>query len=89
MTAPKKESRLTHLELRGLPSRTNRPIALFIAASMVAFTSTHVVAKDVQASANIGEEASGLSKDYRLAPGDRLHILVKDPRTDSEEKHEP
>ena len=51
---------------------------------MVAFTSTNVVAKapdtqgDVQASVNIDEEASGLSKDYRLAPGDRLTIIVYD-----------
>ena len=33
---------------------------------------------DVQASAKIDEEASGLSKDYRLAPGDRLTIAVYD-----------
>ena len=51
---------------------------------MIAFTPTNVVAKapdtpgDVQASANVDEEASGLSKDYRLAPGDRLNILVYD-----------
>ena len=51
---------------------------------MVAFTPTNVVAKapdtqgDVQASAKIDEEASGLSKDYRLAPGDRLTIVVYD-----------
>jgi polysaccharide export outer membrane protein len=33
---------------------------------------------DVQASASVDEEASGRSKDYRLAPGDRLNILVYD-----------
>ena len=49
---------------------------------MVAFTPS--LAKepdtqgDVQASAKIDEEASGLSKDYRLAPGDRLTIAVYD-----------
>ena len=84
MTAPKKDPCLRRLELRGLPSRANRPIALFVAASMVAFTPTNVVGKapdtpgDVQASANVDEEASGLSKDYRLAPGDRLTVLVYD-----------
>ena len=84
MKAPKKKPRFRHLELRGIPFRANRPIALFVAASMVAFTPTNVVAKapdtqgDVQASANVDEEASGLSKDYRLAPGDRLTIVVYD-----------
>jgi hypothetical protein len=47
---------------------------------------THVVAKDVRASANIDVM---VSKYYRLAPGDRLHILVKGPGADTEEKHEP
>ena len=84
MPALKKELCLRRLELRGLPSHTNLPIALFVAASMVAFTPTNVVAKapdtpgDVQASASVDEEASGRSKDYRLAPGDRLNILVYD-----------
>ena len=84
MTAPEKEPHLRRLKLRALPFRTKWPIALFVAASMVAFTPTNVVAKapdtqgDVQASAKIDEEASGLSKDYRLAPGDRLTIVVYD-----------
>ena len=84
MTAPKKEPCLTRRELRAFPSRASRPIALFVAASMIAFTPTNVVAKaldtsgDVQASAKVDEEASGLSKDYRLAPGDRLNIVVYD-----------
>src|SRR5262245_27523821 len=70
--------------LRRLELHTNLPIALLVAASMVAFTPTNVVAKaphtpgDVQASANVDQEASGLSQDYRLAPGDRLNILVYD-----------
>ena len=84
MTAPEKEPHLRRLKLRALRFRTKWPIALFVAASMVAFTPTNVVAKtpdtqgDVQASAKIDEEASGLSKDYRLAPGDRLTIVVYD-----------
>jgi hypothetical protein len=52
---------------RALPFRANRPIALFVAVSMVAFTRTNLVAKapyaqgDAQVSANVDEEASGLS----------------------------
>ena len=81
MRALKKESRFRNLGLRGIPSRANRPIALFVAASMVVFTPTNVMANmpgDVQASADVDEEVSGLSKDYRLAPGDRLTIVVYD-----------
>ena len=84
MKAPKKKPRHRRLELGPVPFRANRPVALFVAASMVAFTPSHVLAKapntpgDVQASANIDEEASGVSKDYRLAPGDRLTIVVYD-----------
>ena len=84
MKAPKKKPRHRRLELGACPFRANRSVALLVAASMVAFTPSNVVAKapdtqgDVQASANIDEEASGLSKDYRLAPGDRLTIVVYD-----------
>src|SRR5262245_11049393 len=82
MKDPKKEPRYRHLE--GVPFRANRSAALVAAASMVVFTSTNVVAKApetsayVQASANVGEEASDVSKNYRLAPGDRLTIAVYD-----------
>ena len=82
MKAPKKKPRHRRLELGARPCRANRRVALLVAASMVAFTPSQVLAKapdtqgDVQASANI--EASGLSKDYQLAPGDRLTIVVYD-----------
>jgi polysaccharide biosynthesis/export protein len=84
MKAPEKNPRHRRLELGPVPFRANRPVALFVAACMVAFTPSHLLAKalntpgDVQASANIDEEASGVSKDYRLAPGDRLTIVVYD-----------
>ena len=64
--------------------RTNSPIALFVAVSMAAFTPINLAAKapDTQGggevSANVDEEASGLAKDYRLAPGDRLIMVVYD-----------
>ena len=67
MTALKKEPHLGRLMQRALPFRANRPIALFVAVSMVAFTRTNLVAKapyaqgDAQVSANVDEEASGLS----------------------------
>jgi polysaccharide biosynthesis/export protein len=83
MKAPKKKPRYRHLDL-GVPFRANRSAALLVAASMVVFTSTNVVAKApetsayVQASANVGEEASDVSQNYRLAPGDRLTIAVYD-----------
>ena len=83
MKAPEKKPRHRRLELGARPFRANRRVALLVAASMVAFTPSQVLAKapdtqgDVQASANI-EEASGLSKDYQLAPGDRLTIVVYD-----------
>ena len=83
MKAPEKKPRHRGLELGARPFRANRRVALLVAASMVAFTPSQVLAKapdtqgDVQASAN-KEEASGLSKDYQLAPGDRLTIIVYD-----------
>jgi polysaccharide biosynthesis/export protein len=82
MKALEKKPRPRCLELKGRPMRASLPIAVLVAASMVAFTPS--LAKepdtqgDVQASAKIDEEASGLSKDYRLAPGDRLTIAVYD-----------
>ena len=80
----KKEPRLGRLELRALPFRANRPIALFVAVSMAAFTPINLAAKapdtqdDGEVSANVDAEASGLAKDYRLAPGDRLIMVVYD-----------
>src|SRR5262245_9143323 len=82
MKAPKKKPRYRHLE--GVPFRANRSATLLVAASMVVFTSTNVVAKaldtpgDVQVAANVGEEASGVSNNYRLGPGDRVTVLVYD-----------
>jgi polysaccharide biosynthesis/export protein len=82
MKAPKKKPRYRHLG--GVPFRANRSATLLVAASMVVFTSTNVVAKaldtpgDVQAAANVGEEASGVSNNYRLGPGDRVTVLVYD-----------
>src|SRR5262245_48290180 len=82
MKALEKTPRPGCLELKGLPMRANLPIAVLVAASMVAFTPS--LAKepdtqgDVQASAKIDEETPGLAKDYRLAPGDRLTIAVYD-----------
>ena len=82
MKAPNKKPRHRRLELGTHPCRANRPVSLIIAAFMVAFTPSQVLAKapdtqgGVQASANI--EASGISKDYQLAPGDRLTVVVYD-----------
>ena len=84
MKAPKKKPRRRPLELGALPFRANRPFALLVAASMVAFTPSQVLAKTldtqggVQALANIEEEGSSVSEDYQLAPGDRLSIVVYD-----------
>src|SRR5262245_27201585 len=83
MKTPEKKPRHRRLGLEARPFRANRRVALFVVASMVAFTPSQVLAKaldtqgDVQASANM-KEASGPSKDYRLAPGDRLTIAVYD-----------
>jgi polysaccharide biosynthesis/export protein len=82
MKAPEKKPRQGRLELAARAFRATWRVALLVGASMVAFTPS--LAKeldtqgDVQASAKIDEEASGLSKDYRLAPGDRLTIAVYD-----------
>src|SRR5262245_15179000 len=82
MKAPEKKPHHRRLGLGARVFRANRRVGLLVAASMVAFTPS--LAKepgtqgDVQASANVHEEASGLSKDYRLAPGDRLTIVVYD-----------
>jgi hypothetical protein len=84
MKASKKELHHERLELKVLPMRANLPIAVLVAASMVAFTPSQVLAKapdtqgDVQASVIVAEEASSVSKDYQLAPGDRLTIVVYD-----------
>ena len=59
MKAPKKKPRHRRLELGARPFHANRRVALLVAASMVAFTPSQVLAKapdtqgDVQASANI------------------------------------
>ena len=80
--SPERKPRHRRLDLGARPFGANWRVALLVAASMVAFTPS--LAKepdtqgDVQASAKIDEEASGLSKDYRLAPGDRLTIAVYD-----------
>ena len=80
--SPERKPRHRRLDLGARPFGANWRVALLVAASMVAFTPS--LAKepdtqgDVQASAKIDEEASGLSKDYRLAPGDRLTIVVYD-----------
>jgi polysaccharide biosynthesis/export protein len=82
MKALEKKPRHRRLELGARPFHANWRVALLVATSMVAFTPS--LAKepdtqgDVQASAKIDEEASGLSKDYRLAPGDRLTLAVYD-----------
>src|SRR5262245_43632295 len=82
MKAPEKKPHHRRLGLGARVFRANRRVGLLVAASMVAFTPS--LAKepgtqgDVHASANVDEEASGLSKDYRLAPGDRLTIVVYD-----------
>src|SRR5262245_56668019 len=82
MKALEKKPRHRGLELGARAFRANWRVALLVAASAVAFTPS--LAKepgpqgDAQASAKIDEEASSLSKDYRLAPGDRLTIAVYD-----------
>jgi polysaccharide export outer membrane protein len=82
MTALKEEFRLRNLKRRGILSRAKQPIALLFAASMIAFTPTSVTAKApgtkdyVEVAEGIDEDAAGVSRDYRLAPGDRLSILV-------------
>jgi polysaccharide export outer membrane protein len=82
MKAPKKKPPHRRLELGSHPCRATRPVSLIVAAFIVAFTPSQVLAKapdtqdGVQASANI--EASDISKDYQLAPGDRLTVVVYD-----------
>src|SRR5262245_50975891 len=82
MKAPEKKPRHRSPELAARAFRATWRVALLVGASIVAFTPSLAQASDtqsdVQASAKIDEEASGLSKDYRLAPGDRLTIAVYD-----------
>jgi polysaccharide export outer membrane protein len=80
MKNPKSHRRLGR---RTHPSSA-RPVSLIIAALIIAFTPSQVVAEapdtqsGVQASANTEGEASRISKDYQLAPGDRVNIVVYD-----------
>src|SRR5262245_30650623 len=82
MKAPEKKPRHRSLQLAARGFRATWRVALLVGASIVAFTPSLAQASDtqsdVQASAKIDEEASSLSKDYRLAPGDRLTIAVYD-----------
>ena len=70
-------------QTRALPVRAERPLALLLAISMAAFSPMNFAAQasetvgDAQVSASADDSAAPLA-DYRLAPGDRLTIVVYD-----------
>ena len=81
MKAPENTSRLN--QVWALPVRAERPLALLLAVTMAAFAPMNFAAQasetvgDAQVSASAGDFAAP-SADYRLAPGDRLTIVVYD-----------
>lgn len=80
MKAPQSAPRLT--QAWALPVRAKRPLAMIVAISMAAFPMNFTAqaseaAGDVQVSTSAGDSLA-LSHDYRLAPGDRLIIVVYD-----------
>ena len=65
------------------PVRAERPLAMLLAVSMAAFTPVNFVAQASEAMGDVQVAASAVnsptpSADYRLAPGDRLVIVVYD-----------
>jgi polysaccharide biosynthesis/export protein len=82
MKAPQNAPRVS--QVWALPVHAERPLALLLAITMAAFALMNFTAQasetagDAQASASVDPEAPDLSGDYRLAPGDRLTIVVYD-----------
>ena len=81
MKAPENASRLNHSWTQ--PVRVERPLAMILAVTMAAFAPMNFAAQasetagDAQASASTVDTVVP-SADYRLAPGDRLTIVVYD-----------
>ena len=81
MKAPQNAPRLS--QVWALPVRVERPLALLLAITMAAFAPMNFAAQasetvgDAQVSASADDPATS-SADYRLAPGDRLTIVVYD-----------
>ena len=81
MKAPQNASRLN--QVWALPVRAERPLAMFLAVTMAAFAPMNFAAQaseplgDAQVSTSAVDFAAP-SGDYRLAPGDRLTIVVFD-----------
>jgi polysaccharide export outer membrane protein len=81
MKTPENASRLN--EIWAQPARAERPLAMILAVAMAAFAPMNFAAQasetagDAQASASTVDPVVP-SADYRLAPGDRLTIVVYD-----------
>ena len=81
MKAPQNAPRLS--QVWALPVRAERPLAMLLAIAMAAFAPMNFAAQasetvgDAQVSASADDSATQ-SADYRLAPGDRLTIVVYD-----------
>ena len=81
MKAPQNAPRLS--QVWALPVRAERPLAMLLAVTMAAFAPMNFAAQasetvgDAQVSASAVDSATP-SADYRLAPGDRLTIVVYD-----------
>ena len=81
MKAPENALRLN--KVSASPVRAERPLAVFLAVTMAAFAPMNFAAQasepmgDAQVSAGVVDSPAS-SADYRLAPGDRLTIVVYD-----------
>jgi polysaccharide biosynthesis/export protein len=82
MKAPQNTPRLN--QVWALPVRADRPLAVLLAVTMAAFTPMDFAAQasetvgNAQVSASADDPAALSPSDYRLAPGDRLVIIVYD-----------
>lgn len=82
MRSPEAKSSIEQEQRR--PHRTDRPLAILLAATMATFAPMNAAhaAEDVAAvppaASAADSELSFVPNDYRLAPGDRLNILVYD-----------
>jgi len=81
MKASKNAPRLS--QVWAIPVRAEQPLAMFLAVSMAAFTPTNFAAQASEAVGDVhvlasADDSAASSSDYRLAPGDRLTIVVYD-----------
>ena len=82
MKTPQNMPRLS--KVWALPVRADRPLAVLLAVTMAAFTPMDFAAQgsetvgNAQVSASADDPAALNPSDYRLAPGDRLVIMVYD-----------